>query len=66
MKNVVYMAHTLDKYELPIAVADTVGELAQLCGTSKSTILSAITHEKHNEIRGRYKKIIIDEEGENL
>lgn len=60
MKNVVYIAHTLDKYELPYAVADTVEELAQLCRKSKNTILSSISHEKKDGKRRRYKKVIIN------
>lgn len=31
---VIYIAHTMDKYELPIAVADSAQELAEILGTT--------------------------------
>ena len=33
-----YMAITLDKYELPVAVADSINELATLVNVKHSTI----------------------------
>ena len=47
----VYLKTTLDEYELPVAVADTARELAEMVGTSQSVIYSSISH-KH---RGYYK-----------
>ena len=40
---IVYMKVTRDEYELPIAIADTVGELARMTGASKETIFSNIS-----------------------
>jgi len=68
----VYMAVTADKYELPICLADTVVELARMCGTSENTIYSQISHRKHGKIINcglrtgqKYLRVEIDE-GKNL
>lgn len=39
-----YIAYSRDKYHLPVAVADSAGELARMIGKSKNTVLSAISH----------------------
>lgn len=58
----VYMAVTTDKYELPIAVADTVKELSELTGTSKNAISSAICKKKSGRISGKkFIRVEIDE-----
>lgn len=51
-----YIAVTLDKYELPLAVADSPAELARLMGTTYNSVLSSIAH----GYKG-YKRVIIDE-----
>ena len=38
MQRVVYMKVTRDEYELPVAVADTVVELAKICGVKVNSI----------------------------
>ena len=38
----VYMKVTRDRYELPVAVADTGEELAKLCGVSIHNVYNAI------------------------
>lgn len=53
-----YIAVSLDEYELPIAVADTVPELARMMGTSANTINSSLSHKAR-----RYRKVEIIEEG---
>lgn len=58
---VVYIAHTMDKYELPIAVADSAQELAKILGTTSNSILSSISHEKKDGKRRRYKKIVVED-----
>lgn len=35
---ILYIRISKDKYELPIAVADTVTELAKMCGVRRDTI----------------------------
>lgn len=45
----VYMMITNDKYELPLAVADTVEELASIVNTTPNSIYSAMSHFKNNK-----------------
>ena len=54
-----YMKTTGDKLDLPVAVADSPGELARILGTKKSVVLSSISH----KIRG-WHRIEIEEEEE--
>lgn len=52
MSENIWMQVTPDEYELPMLVADTANELAQMIGVSKSTI-------KSSELKyrtGQYKK----------
>lgn len=58
----VYMKVTKDKYELPVAVADSAKELAEICGTSRTNILSAIIHAKQRGQNSVYKKVEVDDE----
>lgn len=45
-----YLAVTADKYELPVAVTDNVGDMAKAFRMSKRSLLSSLT-------RGNRKKI---------
>lgn len=56
----VYMLVTQDKYELPLAVADSVAELAQILGIKQNIISSAISHAKKKGFNSRYVKVIVD------
>lgn len=38
----IYMAVTTDKYELPIAVATTAKELADMCNVTENAIYSSV------------------------
>lgn len=53
----VYMEVSKDKYELPLAIADTPGELAKICCTTSSNVLSCIYHKKK-----RFVKVKIEED----
>ena len=44
MMKKLYIKTTMDKYELPIAVADSPLELATFLGMSKNTVSSSISH----------------------
>lgn len=55
-----YMKVTKDKYELPLAVAESAGELAALTGVDKNVILSSISHK-----RRQWKKVIVEDEDES-
>lgn len=63
----VYMKVSRDKYELPIAIADTVGELAAMTGTTKESIFSNISHQQSGSIRnGSFKKVDIGDMDEDV
>lgn len=57
-----YLCVTRDEYELPLAIADTPRELAEMCGVTKSAICSAISHEKHGHYNSRYKRVIVEDD----
>ena len=50
----VYMKITRDKYELPEAVADSIIELARMCGVSWRTIDGALYRNKRPKGRPKY------------
>lgn len=58
-----YLAVTADRLELPIAVAGSVSELAQMIGTSPKVISVAASREHSGRIRG-YKILKINEENQ--
>lgn len=61
MKNVVYMKVTRDKYELPVAVADSATELARILDVNRKSIISAISREKVGKTKwSAYKRVEID------
>ena len=41
-----YMKTTKDRFELPLIVADSPKELAQKVGTTKASVLSALSHKQ--------------------
>lgn len=43
-----WMKVTKDKYQLPLAVADTSNQLAELCGVNKEVIFRQINRQKNN------------------
>jgi hypothetical protein len=58
----VYMMVTDDELELPLVVADSAQELADIIGRNVNTIYSGISHEQHGRIkRSIYKKVEIKE-----
>lgn len=42
-----YLKVTRDKYELPVAVAESPKELAIMLGTTKNNVLSSISKKRH-------------------
>ena len=52
-----YMLVTKDKYELPLAVAESATELAKMISVSRNRILSAISHAEKNGYRSIYVKV---------
>lgn len=58
-----YMAVTQDKYEFPIAIADTQQKLAMMLGIDKNTIASSLSKVRRGEIKNsRFKEVFIDED----
>lgn len=46
------MAVTADKYELPLYIAETIEELSERYGISRSTIATSISREETGRNRG--------------
>lgn len=64
-----WMKVTKDKYELPLAVADTAGQLARLLGISQETIYSTYhsaeaERKKGRKVKCKYVKVVFDDDGE--
>lgn len=61
----VYMAVSNDKFQLPVAVADSAQELAEKMGVTTGTIYSSICHLKSGTTKNSlYHKVYIGENGE--
>ncbi len=61
----IWMKVTSDKYELPLAVADTARELAEICGVKENNIVSAISHFKAKKHK-RCKWVCVNVDNEEL
>lgn len=60
------MQVTQDEYELPVAVADSLKELAEMTGTTQGSISSWMWHYRSGRLKTRkYIKVIITERQEN-
>ena len=60
-----YIKVTSDEYELPLAVGDTVRELANMLGVKSDSIYSQMSHSKHNGYFCSYQKVEVDDEDES-
>lgn len=58
----VWMEITLDKYELPVAVAMTRVELARLVGVEPETISEQICRYRKHGMKCKYIKVEIEDE----
>lgn len=56
--NVLYMAVTNDKYELPVYITDSAGELAKLLGIKRKTIIEVISRGSDNRKKRIKKKYL--------
>lgn len=52
----IYMKVSSDTYQLPLAIAESLSELAQICHVTKGTISTAIAK------GGNYKRVLIEDE----
>lgn len=60
---VLYVAVSQDKYELPIAVADSARELARMLGVDKCTVSCHITLAKQGKIKKqKYFKVEVEDD----
>ena len=70
-----YLAGTPDRYELPVAVADSVGELARLLGVDPAYLHNARSRQFRRERLGivragvrparyRYVDVVVDEKAQ--
>lgn len=65
-KRSLWLMVTKDKYELPIAVADTAPQLAQVTGCSENLIRSSATRQKNGQWKySRFVQVEITEEDYN-
>ena len=63
MKDVLYMKVTADKYELPIAVADTAVELAKMVGVTPNSVHRAIHLTNIGAVKkSKYIKVVLQSE----
>ena len=51
-KKYIWMCVTQDRYELPVAIADSASQLARLMRVSENSVSSAVSHYE----AGRYSK----------
>ena len=59
-----YIAVSLDEFELPYAVADSLDELARMTGATRNVIASSISHGKTNKNYSRYQCVILEDDDE--
>ena len=60
-----WLAVETDKYELPLAVADTAEELGMMFGVKKNSIINCVLRGRSGRENG-YKYIRVVDDGENV
>lgn len=59
----VWMQITKDKYELPVAVANTANELAEIVGVDVSAVRSAVSKQKTGKRKvTKYIKVVVEDD----
>lgn len=59
----VWMRITRDKYELPLAIADSAEELAEICNVKRETVASMVSsYEKGKLKTSRYICVNVEED----
>lgn len=59
----VWMQITKDKYELPVAVANTANELAEIVGVDVNSIRSAVSRQKTGKRKfAKYIKVVVEDD----
>lgn len=62
---ILWLKVTADNLELPVAVADTARQLADMVGTTTNNIHSSISKSKSRGYRSQYIKVEIEEDDLN-
>ena len=62
--NRLYIKVSADKYEFPVAVADSVRELAKMCGVTEHCIFGCLSNTKCHGAKSVYKIVDLGEEEE--
>lgn len=59
----VYIQVTRDKYELPVAVADSPSELARMTGANRNTVNSTLALFRKGKYKNpKYREVEIDDD----
>ena len=61
----VYMKITKDRYELPVAIADTGEELAKICGVSINNVYNTIRKARLTGSRCQYVRVDVEDDNAN-
>ena len=61
---IIWLKVTHDEYELPVAVGDSLADLAKLLKVSRNTIASSYSHFLHGGKWSSYRKVEIEEDEE--
>ena len=56
----IYMAVTMDKYELPYAIATSAKDLAQMCNCTENAVYVGVSLAKAGVARSRFVKVEVD------
>ena len=62
----IYLCVTRDRFELPVAVTDTLQEMADIMGVGKANVSHSILRGERLGVRSRYVRVPLEtnEEGE--
>ena len=58
----VYLLVTKDEFELPLAVADSVYELARICRVTPSTVIHSVSTTSKRQVKNsQYKRVWVSD-----
>lgn len=61
---IIYMYVEKDEYELPLAIADSPKELAEICGVTRASVSSGVCHDSKGRCNSRFKRVIVEDNDE--
>lgn len=61
-KKKLWMKVTDDKYELPLAVAESAADLARMVGIKPASLYSILSRDRHGKLHSSYREVEIDDE----